>query len=173
MSAARHPRNWSLYWSCWWDSANSFALLLIWICFLIGYLIYPWLIFITFFQPMRLRHNWSVLWISTSWLIDRLWPVIDSPALVANNLFDFASVWNVVRKLLTLSKQCLAFGCSRLALTFVSSDLVFLSSKVYILLWVINVLVHLTLLKKLTWNCTSSNIIVDAAFFYLKLWFAF
>jgi hypothetical protein len=56
------------YWTCWWECANNFALLLILINFLIGYLIYQWLIFlITFFFPqMKLRHIWSVLWMSTS-----------------------------------------------------------------------------------------------------------
>jgi hypothetical protein len=58
--------------------------------------------------------------------------VIDTPALFAGHLCDLASVWNVVRELLTLSKQCLASRASRLAPTFVRGVLVFLSSKVYI-----------------------------------------
>jgi hypothetical protein len=143
MSATRHPKNWWHYWTCWWDNANRFTFLLIWISFFIGYLIYPWLISIANFQPMRLRHIWSVLWISTSWLVDRLWPVIDSPDLVANHLFDFASVWNVVRELLALSKQYPASLSSWLAATFILGDLVFFSSKVYIFTCVINVLAHL------------------------------
>ena len=52
--------------------------------------------------------------------------MIDAPALFANQLFDdFTSVWNVVRELLTLSKQCLASRSSRVAPTFVRGDLVF------------------------------------------------
>ena len=53
---------------------------------------------------------------------------------------------------------------SRLAPTFVLGDLVFLSSKVYICTCVTIFLVHCTLLIKLAWQCTSLNIIVDAAF---------
>jgi hypothetical protein len=36
------------------------------------------------------------------------------------------SVWNVVRELLTLSKQCVASRSSRLATTFVCGDLVYI-----------------------------------------------
>jgi hypothetical protein len=165
MNAARHPQNWWPYWTCWWDSSNSFALWLIWISFLIGYPIYPWLIFIKFFQPMRLRHIWSVLWI-----IHQLtsWSIVVSDWCTGSR-----------RQQLVWLGKCLEY-CSRVISTlqtmygfsffstsryFFFGELVFLSWKVYIFTCVINVFVHLTLLKKLTWNCTSSNIIVDAAFF--------
>jgi hypothetical protein len=72
--------------------------------------------------------------------------VIDAPAvLFASHLFDLASVWNVVRGLLTLSKRCVASRSSRLAPTFVPYDLIFISSKVYIFTCVTNVLVHFAL----------------------------
>jgi len=97
------------------------------------------------------------------------WSIVgcdDAPALVADHLFYLASIWNLVRELLMLSKQCLASCSSQLALPFVLGDLVFLSSKVYIVTWVINVLTHLRLLKKLTWNFTSLlNIVLDASSF--------
>ena len=57
--------------------------------------------------------------------------MIDAPALFVNHLFDLESVWDVVRELLALSKLCPASRSSRLATTFVPSDIVFLSSKVY------------------------------------------
>ena len=59
----------------------------------------------------------------SSALIDRLWLVIDAVDLVANSLFDFASVWNVFRELLTRSKHCMASRYFRLPLTFVHEDL--------------------------------------------------
>ena len=55
--------------------------------------------------------------------------MIDAPALLANHLFELASVWNVVREL-TLPKQCMTSRSSRLAAAYVLGDLVFLSSKV-------------------------------------------
>jgi hypothetical protein len=110
---------------------------------------------------MRLRHILSVLWKSTSWLVNRLWLVIDAPALLANHLFELASVWNIVREL-TLSKQCLTSRSSRRAAAFVLGDLVFLSSKVYIFNCMTIVLVHFTWLINLACSCTSFNIIVDA-----------
>ncbi len=113
---------------------------------------------------MKLRHIWSVWWISTCWLVNRLWPVIDAPALFAIHLFDLASVWNVVWELLTLSKQYMASRSSRLAPTFVLGDLVLLSSKVYIFTSMTSVLVHFTSLIKLAYHCTSLNVIVDATF---------
>ena len=73
--------------------------------------------------------HWGVLWISTSWLSDRLWPVIDAPVLFASHLFDLESVWNGVWELLTLSKQCMVSRSSRLVPTFVLGDFVFLSSR--------------------------------------------
>ena len=114
-----------------------------------------------------------VLGISTNWLVYRLWPVIDAPALLASNLFDLVSVWNVVRELLTLSKQCTASCSSRLAPIFVLGDLVFLTSKVCIYTCVAVAWVHFTLLIKLAWHCTSLNIIVNATFFCVQLWYAF
>jgi uncharacterized membrane protein YfhO len=72
--------------------------------------------------------------------------VIDALALFAIHLFDLASVWNLVRELLTLSKQCMASRSSRLAVAFVHGDLVFLSSKVYIFTYVTSVLVYFPLL---------------------------
>ena len=55
--------------------------------------------------------------------------MIDALALFASHLFDLASVWNVVRELLTLSKRRMASRSSRLAAAFALCDLVFLSSK--------------------------------------------
>ena len=63
-SAVRHPQidgfiecvdeTWQITMHCY--SSGFFI-------FLIGYLVYPWLIFITIFQPMKLRHISSFLWI--------------------------------------------------------------------------------------------------------------
>ena len=58
--------------------------------------------------------------------------MIDAPALVANHLFDLASVWNVVRDLFALSTQRVASCSPRLAATFGHGDFAFLTSKVYI-----------------------------------------
>ena len=66
-------------------------------------------------------------------------------SLFASHLFDLASVWNVVRELLMLSKQRMASRSSRLSPTFVLGDLVFLSSKVYIFTCVTSVLVYFPL----------------------------
>ena len=71
-----------------------------------------------------------------------MWPVIDAPAPFASHLFDLASVWNVVRELLTLSKQCMASRSPRLAPTVVLGNLVFLSLKVYIFTNVTGVMVY-------------------------------
>ena len=90
--------------------------------------------------------------------------MIDALALFASHLFDLASVWNVVRELLTLSKQCMASRSSRLAPTFVHGYSVILSPKLYILTCVTSVMVHFPLLIKLACYCTSLNIIVDATF---------
>ena len=57
--------------------------------------------------------------------------MIDAPALFVNHFFDLASVCNVVRELLALSKLCPASRSSRLTTTFILGDLIFLSSKVY------------------------------------------
>ena len=119
------------------------------------------------FSTNEISTRVKCLMISTSWLVDRLWPVINAPAIFANHLFILANVWNVFRELLSLSKQCTASRSSRLAATFVIGDLVFLSSKVYIFTWVINVLVYFTLLIKLAWHSTSLNIIVGASTFFL------
>jgi len=72
--------------------------------------------------------------------------VIDAPAPFASHLFDFASVWNAVRELLTLFKQCMAPRSPQLAPTFVPGNLVFLSSTVYIFTYVTSVLVYFPLL---------------------------
>jgi hypothetical protein len=118
---------------------------------------------------MRLQHIWSVLWISTSWLVDRLWQMIDVPVVFVNHLFDLASVCNMVRELLALSKLCPASLSSRIALPFVLYDLVFLSSKVCMFTCVTSVLVHFPLLLKLAWHCTCFNIIVNATFFLVAI----
>ena len=73
--------------------------------------------------------------------------MIDAPALFTNHLFDLAGVWNVVRELLTLSKNFFASRSYRLAPTFLRDDLVFLSSKVYILTCVTSVFIQSALLK--------------------------
>ena len=72
--------------------------------------------------------------------------MIDAPASFAGHLFDLASVWNVDRELLTLSKQCMASRSPQIAATFVPGDLVFLSLKVYIFTYVTSVLVYFPLL---------------------------
>jgi hypothetical protein len=103
--------------------------------FLIGYLSYLWLIIINFFSINK-ASTYFLFEVSYNYqpapLIDRLWLVIDSPDLVASHLFELASIWNVVRELLAVSKQCIAPRSSRLAQTFVLGYFVFLSSKVYI-----------------------------------------
>ncbi len=60
------------YWTCWVECANSFALLLIWISFLIGYLIYPWLIFLLqFFNQWKFgKFKVSNKYLLTDYLID-------------------------------------------------------------------------------------------------------
>ena len=73
--------------------------------------------------------------------------MIDALALFASHLLYLASVWNVVRDLLILSKRRMATRSSRLALTFVPGDLVFLSSKIYIFTCVTSVLVYFPLLN--------------------------
>ena len=95
--------------------------------------------------------------------------MIDASALFACHLLDFASVWNVVRELLTISKQCMASRSSRLAPIFVPGDLLFFSSKVYIFTCVTGVLVHFPLLIKLALHCTSLNIVVNATFFLVTI----
>ncbi len=62
---------------------------------------------------------------------DRLLPLTGAPASAANRLTDLASTRDVVRELLTLSKQRMAARSSRLAPIFVVGDFVFLSSKGY------------------------------------------
>jgi hypothetical protein len=76
-------------------------------------------------------------------LIDRLWPVIDAPALDPNHLFDLISVWNVVRELQTMY----GFSFFSTSPIFFLKYLVFLYSKVYIFTCVIKVSIHFTLLK--------------------------
>jgi hypothetical protein len=72
------------YWTCWVDCANNFELLLIWISFLIGYLIYPWLIFLLqFFNQWNFdTFKVSNEYLLTDYLIYRLWPVINAPVLL-------------------------------------------------------------------------------------------
>ena len=60
---------------------------------------------------------------------DRLLPLIGAPALVADHLTELANVREVVRELLTLSKQRMAARSSRPAPSFVVGHFVFLSSK--------------------------------------------
>ena len=72
--------------------------------------------------------------------------MIDALALFSSHLFDLASVWNVVRELLTLSKRRMASRSSRLVADFVLSDLVFIFSKVYIFTCLTTVLVYFLLL---------------------------
>ena len=62
-------------------------------------------------------------------LANRLLPLIGAPSPVADRLTELANVREVVRELLTLSKQRMAARSSRLAPTFVVGDFVFLSSK--------------------------------------------
>ena len=62
---------------------------------------------------------------------DRLLQLFGAPAPVADRLIDLASVRDVVRELLTISKQQVAARSSRPAPTFVADDFVFLSSKVF------------------------------------------
>jgi hypothetical protein len=61
--------------------------------------------------------------------VDRLLPLTGAPALVVERLSELTNVREVVRELLTLSKQRMAARSSRPAPTFVVGDFVFLSSK--------------------------------------------
>jgi len=61
--------------------------------------------------------------------IDRLLPLTGALALVAARLTELANVREVVRELLTLSKQRMTARSSRPVPTFVLGDFVFLSSK--------------------------------------------
>jgi hypothetical protein len=72
--------------------------------------------------------------------------VIDALALFASHLFDLASVWNVVRELLTLCKRRMASRSPRLNPAFVLGDFAFLFSKVYIFTCATSVLVYFLLL---------------------------
>ena len=60
---------------------------------------------------------------------DRLLPLIGAPASAAGRLTDLVSTRDVVRELLTLSKQRMVARSPRPATTFVVGDFVFLSSK--------------------------------------------
>ena len=60
---------------------------------------------------------------------DRLLPLTGAPAPVADRLTELASVRDVVRDLLTLSKQRMAARSSRPTPVFHVGDYVFLSSK--------------------------------------------
>ena len=60
---------------------------------------------------------------------DRLLPLNGAPNCDANRLTDLASTRDVVRELLTLSKQRMAARSSRPAPIFVVGDFVFISSK--------------------------------------------
>jgi hypothetical protein len=60
---------------------------------------------------------------------DRLLPLTGAPAPVADRLTELANVREVVRELLTLSKQRMAARSSKPAPIFVVGDFVFLSSK--------------------------------------------
>jgi hypothetical protein len=62
-------------------------------------------------------------------LADRLLPLIVAPALFADSLTKLASVRDVVRELLTLSKQRMVACSSRPSPIFAVGDFVFLSSK--------------------------------------------
>jgi hypothetical protein len=62
-------------------------------------------------------------------LADRLLPLTGSLSLVADRLTVLASVRDVVRELLTLSKQRMAAHSAKPAPIFVAGDFVFLSSK--------------------------------------------
>jgi hypothetical protein len=86
-------------------------------------------------------------------------------------LFDLASVWNGARELLALSKQCMDFGTSQLAATFVSSDLVFLSSKVYILSD--QRIGPFAVIQKVGLKSYKLNFTTDATFFLFPFKFVF
>jgi len=62
-------------------------------------------------------------------LVDRLIPITRAPASIANRLIDLASIRDVVRELLTVSKQRMTARSSRSATIFFVGDFVFLSSK--------------------------------------------
>jgi hypothetical protein len=64
--------------------------------------------------------------------VDKLLPLTGAPAPVADRLTELANVREVVRELLTLSKQPMAARSCRPTPTFVLGDFVFLSSKGYI-----------------------------------------
>jgi hypothetical protein len=125
---------------------------------------------------MKLRHIWSVLWISTNWLVGRLWPVIDALALFSSHLFDLASIWNVCRELSTLSKRRMAFRSSRLAAAFVLGDLVFLSSFLqrftYLLVWLSSWSISHYILSWLAIVQVSSSLWMKPSV-WLQLWYAF
>jgi hypothetical protein len=61
--------------------------------------------------------------------VDMLLPLTGAPDLVADRLTGLANAREVVRELLTLSKQRMVARSSRPAPTFVVGDFVFLSSK--------------------------------------------
>jgi hypothetical protein len=89
--------------------------------------------------------------------------VIGAPVVSADRLSFLASVWNVHRELLILSKQRMASRSSRLAPT----SSCWLSIHFFegcIFTCVIIGLVHFRLLKKLAWNRASLNNLVDTCF---------
>ena len=65
-------------------------------------------------------------------LANILLPLTGTPAPAYERLTNLASVRDVVRELLTLSKQRMAARCSKPAPTFVVGDFVFFSLKGYI-----------------------------------------
>jgi len=75
-------------------------------------------------SPFEVSYNFQL-----ATLADRLLPLTGAPALVTKRLSELASVRDVVRELLTLSKQRIDARSSRLAPIFLVGDFVFLSSK--------------------------------------------
>jgi hypothetical protein len=61
--------------------------------------------------------------------VDRLLPLTGAPASDVDRVTELANVREVVRELLTLSKQRMAARSSRPTPIFVASDFIFLSSK--------------------------------------------
>jgi hypothetical protein len=173
MSVTRHPRIDGLI-----ESVNDAMQRLlhcnIKIRFLTAYLIYPFYFFNCSTNESLTHFLFEVCYEHRpTALADRLWPVIDAPNFVVDRIFDLSSIWNVDRGLVTLSKQCMTSRSSRLASTFVLGDLAFLSPKVYIFIRAISVLTHSRLLKKLAWNRTSLNNLVNAGFILFEITFCF
>ena len=81
MSAARHPQIDNLI-ECVDETVR---------CYSLGFVFLDWVSHIPRvvlhynFQPVKIRNIWSIIWISTSWLV--FWLVIDTLALFDNHLF--------------------------------------------------------------------------------------